>query len=215
VFIQSNSGTLALVLVFAVASAASAQSGSSREPLRFSGGITVLSIWDDETFLGRGPLLHGGVALSLGASTWLEGELFGGTHHRNAGYLAADGTPVGVTGRVSYRFRGAGATSRPYVSGGWTVLHSTGEFTTRSILPDDRGSPVEGPVTKRPWSLTKAAFELGAGLSIETRKRVAIRPEFRWTMTGSDITCGTMLGLPLAMMRAGVTVEWRRPSRKR
>ena len=212
--IRSSSGAVALVLVLAAASAVSAQSGSSREPLRFSGGVTLQSFWDDETFLGRGPLLHGGVALSLGASTWLEGELFGGAHHRDAGYLAADGTPVGVTGRVSYRFRGAGATTRPYVSGGWTVLHSTGEFTTRSIVPDDRGFPVEGPATKRPWSLTKGAFELGAGLSIESSKRVAIRPEFRWTMTSSDPAPGTMLGPPLAMMRAGVAVEWSRPSRK-
>jgi opacity protein-like surface antigen len=203
-----STATFALGLVLAAASAASAQSRASREPLRFSGGVTWLSLWDDETFLGRGPLLQGGVALPLGASTWLEGELFGGTHHRDAGYLAADGTPVGVTGRVSYRFRGAGASTRPYVSGGWTVLHSTGELTTRSIVPDDRGLPVEGPITRRPWSLTRPAFELGAGLSFASSRRVAVRPEFRWSMTSTDPGSRTVLGLPLTMMRAGVTVEW-------
>jgi hypothetical protein len=197
-----------LFVVLAAAASAQPPSPSDREPLRLSGGVDWISLWDDETFLGRGPLLHGGVSVSLGASTWLEAELYGGGHRRDAGYLVAEGTPIGATGRVAYRFGEPGAAARPYISGGFTALHSTAGLTTRSIVVNDRGFPMEGPSTRREWSSTKAAFELGAGLSLRTAGRAAVRPELRWTMTRTGGRDAAPLELPLMMIRAGLAVEW-------
>jgi opacity protein-like surface antigen len=201
-------GSAVLVGLTAASAAAQFRTEPQPEPVRLTAGATWTSIWDDETFLGRGPVIQGGVVVPLGASIAVEAELFGGTHQRDAGYLAADGTPIGVTGRVAYRFGRGRARLRPYVSGGWTGLHSSGTLTIRSILPDDRGFPVQGPATRRDWSVTKAAFELGAGVAFQPRGRVAVRPELRWTMTRSDPSPGTVVELPLMMIRAGITLEW-------
>jgi opacity protein-like surface antigen len=196
-------------VIAATAANANAQPQPDRSPLRVFGSAGWMSLWDDETLLGRGVLAGGGVAAPLADRVSVEAELSGGRHRRDAGYLAAEGTPILAVGRLAYHFRPSSAAARPFASAGLGVLHSTGQLTTRSIVPDDRGLPVEGPSTRRDWSVTRPAFEFGGGVSIRTTPRLDIRPEFRWIASGGDANRSSTLEPPLTMWRAGVAFEWR------
>jgi hypothetical protein len=202
-------GIAAVVAALAAAAPAARAQAAEGQTVRLIGGAGWMSLWDDETMLGRGVLASGGIAMPIGDRLSAEGEISAARHHRDAGYLAAEGTPIFAIGRASYRFGDPSATTRPFASAGFGVIHSTGQFTTRSVVPDDRGFPVEGPSTRRDWSITKPVFELGAGLSIRSAPRVVIRPEFRWIASSGDAASAiSTLEPPLAMMRAGVSVEW-------
>jgi opacity protein-like surface antigen len=204
-------GSSILLLLAAIGPPASAQDRTeptTRAPVIF-GGVAWASHWDDETFLGRGPLLAGGVSLRVVARLAVEAEIAWATHHRDAGYLIADGTPLLATGRLAYRFRGPAARTRPFISGGLTVVHTTGHFTTRSFVPGPDGRPVPGPDTRQDWSATQAGWEVGAGLEIAGSYRLMWRPEVRWTATTADpsFTPGS-LEPPLWTIRAGMTIGW-------
>ena len=199
--------TLAL-LAFVLAGSAAAQDSAHRGSLKLTAGAGWTSLWDDETFLGRGVIVGGGVAAPLGAHAAIEAELAGATHHRDAGYLAADGAPFIGTGRLAYYFRSPTAHVRPFASVGLAIVHSTGHFTTKSFVPDARGLPIEGAPTRTDWSITRGAYELGGGVSIASGPTVALRPEFRWTTTGGE-TRPSVVEPPIWVLRAGVTVEWR------
>jgi opacity protein-like surface antigen len=173
------------------------------------GGVSAASLWDDETFLGRGPMVSGGIAQSIGGHARVEGELAWATHHRGAGYLAADGTPFMGTARLAFAFPPPGARLRPFASAGLAIVHSTGHFTTRTILPGPGGFPVEGPSVRRDWSLTKPAFEVGAGVTIASGDRLSLRPEFRWTSTVGDDLSQSGVAAPIWAVRTGLTIEWR------
>jgi opacity protein-like surface antigen len=166
--------------------------------------------WDDETNLGRGLFVAGGVAHPLGRHLSLEGEVSWARHLRDSGYLAAEGTPLIGTARLAYLFQAPGSRARPFASAGFAVVHTTGHFTTRTILRGPGGMPVEGPSMRSDWSLTKAAFELGGGVSIKAGDLLSFRPEARWTSTSAaDPGERSTLEPPLWILRAGVTVEWR------
>jgi opacity protein-like surface antigen len=174
------------------------------------GGAGWTSGWDDETNLGKGILVSGGVAHAVGRHLSLEGEVSWARHLRDSGYLAAQGTPLIGTARLAYLFQGPGSRARAFASAGLGLVHSTGHFTTRTILPGPGGFPVEGPSVRRDWSLTKPAFELGGGVSIKSGDRLSFRPEVRWTSTSHhDAPSPSTLEPPLWILRAGVTVEWR------
>ena len=205
-------GSLTLILLGAFGPPAVAQgrtAPSARAPVIF-GGVAWASHWDDETFLGRGPLLAGGVSVPVVAGLAAEAEIAWATHHRDAGYLIADGTPLFATGRLAYRFRGSAARARPFVSGGLTLVHTTGHFTTRSFVPGPGGRPEPGPETRQDWSATHAGWEVGAGVEIAGSDRLTWRPEVRWTATTTDssFTPGS-LEPPLWTIRAGMTIGWR------
>ena len=166
--------------------------------------------WDDETNLGKGVLVSGGIAQSLGRHLAVEGEVSWARQLRDSGYLAAEGTPLIGTARLAYLFQGPESRARAFASAGLGLVHSTGHFTNRTILPGPGGFPVEGPSTQREWSLTQPAFELGAGVAIKSGDRLSFRPEVRWTSTtSSNRPSGSTLEPPLWMIRTGVTVEWR------
>jgi opacity protein-like surface antigen len=174
------------------------------------GGAGWTSGWDDETNLGKGMIMSGGVAHSLGRHIAVEGEVSWARHVRDSGYLAAEGMPLAGTARLAYVFQRPESRTRAFASAGLGVVHSTGHFTTRTTLPDPGGFPVEGPSTRSDWSLTKPAFELGGGVSIQSGDRLSFRPEVRWTSTsGNDASSASTLEPPLWILRAGVTVEWR------
>jgi opacity protein-like surface antigen len=174
------------------------------------GGAGWTSGWDDETNLGKGMLVFGGVAHSLGRHVSVEGEVSWARHLRDSGYLAAAGTPLVGTGRLAYLFQPPGSRTRAFASAGLALVHSTGHFITRTILRDPGGVPIDGPSIRSDWSLTKPAFELGGGVSIKSGDRLAFRPEVRWTSTsGNDVSSPSTLEPPLWILRAGVTVEWR------
>ena len=174
------------------------------------GGAGWTSGWDDETNLGKGVVVSGGVAQPLGRHLSVEGEVSWARHLRDSGYLAAEGTPLIGTARLAYLFQPPESRARAFASGGLSVVHSTGHFTTRTILPGPGGFPVDGPSTRSDWSLTKPAFELGGGVSIKSGDRLAFRPEVRWTSTIHDgASSPSTIEPPLWIVRAGVTVEWR------
>lgn len=151
--------------------------------------------WDDETFLGRGPMVGAGAAVAITRHLSAEGEFGWASQHRDAGYLAADGTPVTATGRLSFAFRGRDAAARPFVSAGASWVRSTGHFTT--------------PSGRIEWQSNARAWEFGAGVAIKTSDRFTIRPEARWTMTGGarSFTPGS-LEPPLVIIRGGMTLVW-------
>jgi hypothetical protein len=178
------------------------------------GGAGWTSAWDDETNLGKGLLLSGGAAQSLGRHLSLEGELWWARHLRDSGYLAAEGSPVVGTARLVYAFQGPRSRSRAFASAGLGLVYSTGHLTTRTIVPDPGGFPADGPSIRSEWSMTEPAFELGGGVSIRSGDRLAFRPEVRWTATGrDDRPSRSALEPPLWILRAGVTMEWRVRSR--
>jgi hypothetical protein len=200
----------AIVLVAFVLLRSGAAAESMAQTTLF-GGASVASFYDDETFLGRGPMVSGGIAQPLGAHARVEGELAWATHHRDSGYLAADGTPLVRTARLSYVFRPPAARMRPFASAGVSLVHSTGHFTTRTILAGPGGFPVEGPSVRREWWLTKPAFEAGAGVMIASGGGLSLRPEIRWTSTIGDASSQTGVATPIWAMRLGLAIEWRLP----
>ena len=174
------------------------------------GGAGWTTGWDDETNLGKGVLVSGGVAQPLGRHLAIEGEVSWARHLRDSGYLAAVGTPFIGTAQLAYLFQRPESRARAFASAGLGLVHSTGHLTTRTILPGPGGFPVEGPSIQREWSLTQPAFELGGGVSIKSGDRLSFRPEVRWTSTTSATRpSGSPLEPPLWIIRTGVTVEWR------
>ena len=166
--------------------------------------------WDDETNLGKGVLVSGGIAQPLGRHLAVEGEVSWARQLRDSGYLAAVSTPLIGTARLAYLFQGPESRARAFASAGLGLVHSTGHFTSRTILPGPGGFPVEGPSTEREWSMTQPAFELGAGVAIKAGETLSFRPEVRWTSTTStNRPSVSTLEPPLWMIRTGVTVEWR------
>jgi opacity protein-like surface antigen len=158
--------------------------------------VAALSgMWDDETFLGRGPMAGVGVAAPIGRHLSVEGEAGWSEHHRDSGYLMVDGDTASVTGRLSFAFRNSHAAVRPFVSAGASWLKSTDVLTWNGRRTTARTS--------------MAGSEFGAGAEIKASDHWKIRPEARWTMTASDpsFTPGS-LEPPLFAVRAGVTAIW-------
>jgi hypothetical protein len=183
---------------------------SSRDTLRITAGVGVASHWDDETFLGRGVTLSFGVAQPSGAHVLLEGEGTWMTHHRDSGYLVAEGNPFSVMGRVAYLSGSPSTRARIVMSGGLGVIHSTGHFTMRSFVSGPGGVPVEAPPARSDWSLTRPLMDLGIGLEFGGASRWLVRSELRWTSSlGSDRPAGLVLEPPLWILRGGVVVGWR------
>lgn len=186
---------------------AQAPDSNAMDGWRVIAGAGLASLWDDETFLGRGVLLSGGVAKPIGSHAVVEGELAWASHHRDSGYLAADGTPIIGMARMSWLFRSNASRVRPFASAGLGVVHSTGFLTTRTVLLGANGFPIEGPSSRTDWSLTQPAVEFGAGVTVASGERLSFRPAFRWTST--TLQSRGPLEPPLWLPRFELTVGWR------
>ena len=172
--------------------------------------VAALSnMWDDETFLGRGPTAGAGAAVPIGRHLSVEGEAAWGSHHRDSGYLDVKGHTFTAAGRLSFAFRSPDAAFRPFVSAGLTWTRSTDAFTTTSLAMGPMGQPVEGPSSRAEYKTSLGGSEFGVGAEIKAGDRFKIRPEARWSMTASDPSFkpGT-LEPPLLGLRAGVTLLW-------
>lgn len=198
-----------LFLVGWVTASAEAQTAPS-VPMDLSLGAGWGALWDDETNLGRGAPLAGGVATVVGGRLRLAADVDWTRHVRDSGYLRADGDLVGVFGRATYLFRGPDAAVRPTAGAGLGLLRSTGVLTWRTTLPGPGGFPVAGPDERQAWSLTRPAFDLHGGLRIAVNDRVAFRPEGRWRATfGSAASSGIeppLLGIQ-AMLHLDITFD--------
>jgi hypothetical protein len=137
-------------------------------------------LWDDETMLGGGVPLGGGIGWLVADRLLLsaDGEWF--RHTRDAGYLIAKGDAWTGLGRATWLFGRPTSRVRATAGGGLGVMRSTGTLTIRSFFPGPLGMPVPGPDTSAPWRVTGAMFEVNGGVRMRVAERVALRPEMRW-----------------------------------
>jgi hypothetical protein len=191
-----------------------AAQGPRPDGIRLITGLGLTTQYDDETHLGRGAQVSGGVAMLAGPRVRLEGEAAVGRHWRGgpgAGQLEATGTLLTGTARAALLLGSTSSHVRPFVSGGLLVLHSRGEFRSRSFFPGPDGLPIEGPETRRPWRLTKPGWEAGAGVELGQAGRPIWRPEVRFVVTqgNDDYQPGVdALEAPILALRGGLTVIW-------
>lgn len=173
---------LAVVSCVSVASTARAQSNGGISPV-VSIGTGWGALWDDETNLGRGAPVTGGVAIVLRDALRVAGDIDWTSHVRDSGYLRAEGTLLGAFTRTSYLFGTAESRIRPSVGAGIGMLRSTGTLIMRSTVFGPNGQPVAGPEERSPWALTRPAFDLHGGVRVQLSEKVALRPEARWRAT--------------------------------
>jgi len=172
----------------------------------------ISGMWDDETFLGRGPMVGAGVNVAVTRHLSVEGEVDFAGLQRDAGYLEADAAPLVATGRASFAFRDRSKKVRPFVSAGLSWVRSTGHLTFTHVAAGPGGQPVVDSTERVPWKASLGAFELGAGIEIQASTHWAVRPEARWVSTASDPSFHPSgIEPPLWIPRAGVTLVWRGP----
>ena len=180
--------------------------GTVASSFELSAGAGWGSLWDDETMLGRGVPVAGGIGWLIGERVRVAADVDWLAHSRNAGYLAADGDLIRVLGRATYLFGAPGSRVRPLAGAGLGVMRSTGKLAMPSIVMGQNGFPALGPRVETPWESTAGVFELHGGVRIAVHRRAAIRPEFRW---GGSIgsTSGTGIEPPFLHMQAIVNVD--------
>jgi opacity protein-like surface antigen len=173
-------------------------------------GVAFGAHWDDETFLGRGPMGLVGVAVPIGQHLSAEGEVGLATHRRDSGYLVAEGKPFTATGRLSYAFTNRDARVRPFVSAGASWMRSTVHFTSTHLVMGPDGRPIDGPTERSDWKVNLGAWEVGTGVEFKATDRLRWRPEARWMLTTSDPSFKPgYLEPPIWVIRGGVTFLWR------
>ncbi|MGE3507524.1 MAG: hypothetical protein AB7N65_01400 [Vicinamibacterales bacterium] len=174
--------TLVVLLWSASAMTAEAQSGR-RVPLEASVGAGAGALWDDETNLGRGVTTAGGVAALLGGKVRLGVDVDWTSHVRDSGYLRAEGDLVGLFVRASYLMRARDAAVRPVLGGSVGLLHSSGVLITPATVFGPGGPLGSVSEERRPWALTRPAFDLHGGVRLRLSDRLSLRPEGRWRAT--------------------------------
>lgn len=167
------------------------------------GSLALASMWDDETFLGRGPAVAGEVYRPVGARLRVGAEAGWFGHQRDSGYLAADGHVVSLMGRASLLLGPRSWRLRPLLGAGVGVVRSTGTLTSRTSAPGVSGVPE----SRTPWTLTRPAWDFQIGARVAAGDRLAVRPEVRAGFAGGAGDRG-VLEPPLLRLQAGLTVEW-------
>ncbi len=170
-------------------------------------GAGVGRVWDDETNLGAGMAVSGGVQAGLGEHVMVGAVVERLGHSRSLTYFGADGQALGALARASYVFGGAAGAVRPVLGAGLGVLHSSGTLHTPN--PVALGVPGVIPMVETPWSLTRPMWEAHAGLRIRSGSRLTVQPELRWRSTwgASDVRDG--IEPPLLGVAGLLAVEWR------
>ncbi len=186
----------------------SAQS-PTHSTLRLAVGGGGAHLWDDETRLGSGPLITGGVVAGHGDHMLVSGSLDWSQHKRSLTYLATDGHVASGFARLTYVFGSSDGRVRPIVGAGLGVLRSTGTLKTPSF-------PTGGPTPTPPvlgvetrWAVTRPAWDLHGGLRAGLAPRLVLQPEVRWRSTfGSN---GNTSGIepPLLNVQGLLSLEWR------
>lgn len=163
-------------------------------------------LWDDETNLGSGLQVSGGVNVGAGDHVVLGAAVERLGHSRSLTYFGADGQALGVVGRASYAFGGSDSGVRPVFGAGLGVLRSTGTLHTPN--PVALGVPGFIPMIDTPWSLTRPLWQVHAGVRIRGGSRLTLQPEVRWSSTwgGSDVHDG--IEPPLLGVQAMLSLEW-------
>lgn len=188
--------------------------GAHAQSLAVSGGLGVGQLWDDETMLGRGLDVSGGVSTGLGDHVRVAAEVDWLTHSRTLTYLGVDGHATGALGRMSYVFGAPASPVRPYAGLGVGLMHSTGTLKTPVVVIAPNGQPTLSTTVKEStdWSLTRSMWDAHAGLRIGAGRGLVLRPELRWRATfGSGASSG--IEPPLLGVQGTVSLEWSRARR--
>ncbi|MEQ1912120.1 MAG: hypothetical protein ABMA15_25095, partial [Vicinamibacterales bacterium] len=140
-------------------------------------------LWDDETRLGSGPLITGGVVVGLGDHLLLSGSADLSQHKRSLTYLAADGHVASGFARLTFLMGSSDARVRPIVGAGLGVLRSTGTLKTPSFPTS--GPSLTPPVlsVETPWAVTRPAWDIHGGVRVGLAPRLVVQPEVRWRST--------------------------------
>lgn len=191
-----------------IATSANAQSRASSRALRLIVGGGGAPLWDDETNLGSGPLVTGGVAVNLGDHLLVSGVADWSHHKRSLTYLATDGHVASGLARMTYVFGSSDAPVRPIVGTGIGVLRSEGTLKTQQISMS--GTSLTSPVlsVETPWAVTRPVWDLHGGVRADVAPRFTLQPEVRWRST---LGSGTSSGIepPLLSIQGLVSLEWR------
>lgn len=188
--------------------------GAHAQSLAVSAGAGIGQLWDDETMLGRGLDVSGGVSTGLGDHVRVAAEVDWLSHTRALTYLGVDGHATSALGRVSYVFGATATRVRPYAGLGVGLMHSTGTLKTPVVFIAANGQPTLSTTVKeaRDWSLTRSMWEAHAGLRIAAGRGLTLKPEMRWRATfGSGASSG--IEPPLLGTEALLNLEWSRSRR--
>ena len=183
--------------------------GAHAQSVAVSGGLGVGQLWDDETMLGRGLDVSGGVSTGLGDHVRVAAEVDWLKHTRTLTYLGVDGHATSALGRMSYVFGAPASPVRPYAGVGVGLMHSTGTLKTPVVFIAANGQPTLSTTVKEStdWSLTQSLWDAHAGLRIAAGRRLVLRPELRWRATfGSGASSG--IEPPLLGVQGVVSLEW-------
>lgn len=171
-----------------------------------SAGAGWGALWDDETHLGRGVPIAGGVALTMAGRLVVGGDIDWTAHVRDSGYLRTEGRLTGLFARATYVFGTPGATIRPLIGAGMGAVHSSGTLIMRSTVFGPSGQPTQGPEERTSWTQTHPAAELHGGLQFPLSDRLSLRSEARWRTTLGR-SASTVLEPPLLGIQGMVHLD--------
>jgi len=182
---------------------------ATHSTLRLAAGGGGAQLWDDETRLGSGPLVTGGVVAGLGDHMLVSGSLDWSQHKRSLTYLAADGHVATVFARLTYVFGSSGSCVRPVAGAGLGVMRSTGTLKTPSISM--AGPSLTPPVlsVETPWAVTRPAWDVHGGVRAGLAPRLVMQPEVRWRSTFGSAGNTSGIEPPLIGVQGVVSLEWR------
>ena len=187
----------------------SAQPQSTHFKLGLTAGGGGAQLWDDETRLGGGALITGGVVAGLGDHVLVSGTADWSQHKRSLTYLATDGHVASGFARLTYVFGSSDGRVRPIVGVGLGVMRSTGTLKTPSISMSSPAltPPVLGVET--PWALTRPAWDIHGGVRSSVAPRVVLQPEVRWRSTLGSAGNTSGIEPPLLNVQGLINLEWR------
>lgn len=200
-----TAGLLVVSCAVVGAGPAAAQSTSNTQGLSIGGSVALVSVWDDETHLGRGPAIAAEVSAPIGEylRVAIEGGWFG--HNRDAGYLRAEGDVATLMGRGMVLLGPSTWRTRPIIGVGVGVARSTGTLTTSSPGSGFGNIPTE-PDQVRNWTLTRPVWDAVLGVRVAAGPRLFLRPEVRAGMTSGGSS--NVIEPPLLRVQAGIALEW-------
>lgn len=193
----------AVVLCGAGAAQAQTAAASRVNGTTVGGSLALASIWDDETRLGEGVGLAAEASTPLGRHMRVGVESGWLRHSRSAGYLAATGHVLHLTGRGDLFLAPRTWRARPFIGAALGLARSTGALTL--FTSGARGALVA--TTRVRWTHTQTAWNLHTGARVAASSHLVIRPEVSVGAIGTSDTAGA-LELPLLRLQGGVAVEW-------
>lgn len=136
---------------------------------------------DDETNLGKGLVVGGGLGYRFHRRWGLSFDISRNAHYRDFGtYLTADGHAVLIGGSAQFFFRPE-TSVQPYLRIGVNYARYKGTFTRKPFTPPF-GTPVPG--SSETGSQNFFGPDCGFGVRFFATKKISIRPEVRFAAHG-------------------------------